>query len=205
MDVWIKQMRFEKGHKEHTRQRIIETASRKFRKDGVAATGIAGLMADAGLTHGGFYAHFASKEELVRAALEEALSQNYARRQEVLGQVAPGADSLEALIRFYLRPAHRDTPEHGCAAAALVSEIARHEPETRAAFTGRLQRLLDQIAGLLPPEMDAKARDSLAIGLFGTLLGCLQMARAVNDPVLSTQILESGERAALALARTVGG
>lgn len=197
-------MRFEKGHKEQTRQRIIETASRKFRKDGVAATGIAGLMADAGLTHGGFYAHFASKEELVRAAMEEALNQTYARRQEVLGQVAPGADSLETLVRFYLRPAHRDTPERGCAAAALVSEIARHEPETRAAFTGRLQRLLDQIAGLLPPEMDAEARDSLAIGLFGTLLGCLQMARAVNDPALSTQILESGERAALALARTVG-
>ncbi|GAN81562.1 TetR/AcrR family transcriptional regulator [Acidocella aminolytica] len=194
-------MRFEKGHKEQTRRRIIETASHKFRKDGVAATGIAGLMADAGLTHGGFYAHFASKEELVRAALEEALSQNYASRQEVLDQ-AQGADSLEALVRFYLRPAHRDTPERGCAAAALVSEIARHEPETRAAFTTRLRRLLDQIASLLPPEMNAEARDSLAIGLFGTLLGCLQMARAVNDPALSTQILESGEQAALNLART---
>ncbi len=193
-------MRFEKGHKEQTRQRIIETASRKFRKEGVAATGIAGLMAEAGLTHGGFYAHFASKEDLVRAALASTLDQAKARRQQVLDSAKPGPGGLEALIRFYLRPAHRDTPERGCAAAALISEIARHEPETRAAFTTRLLGMLAQIASALPPEMDEAARERLAIGLFGTLLGCLQMARAVDDPALSDKILESGAQAALALA-----
>ncbi len=193
-------MRFEKGHKEQTRQRIIETASRKFRKEGVAATGIAGLMAEAGLTHGGFYAHFSSKEDLVRAALEAALDQTRARREKVLNSAKPGPDKLEALIRFYLRPAHRDAPEQGCAAAALISEIARHEPETRATFTARLRGLLAQIASTLPPEMDEAAREQLAIGLFGTLLGCLQMARAVDDPALSDKILESGTQAALAVA-----
>lgn len=193
-------MRFEKGHKEQTRQRIIETASRKFRKEGVAATGIAGLMAEAGLTHGGFYAHFASKEDLVRAALASTLDQAKARRQQVLDSAKPGPGGLEALIQFYLRPAHRDTPERGCAAAALISEIARHEPETRAAFTTRLLGMLAQIASALPPEMDEAARERLAIGLFGTLLGCLQMARAVDDPALSDKILESGAQAALALA-----
>jgi TetR/AcrR family transcriptional regulator, transcriptional repressor for nem operon len=193
-------MRFQKGHKEQTRRRIIETASRKFRKEGVAATGIAGLMAEAGLTHGGFYAHFSSKEDLVRAALETALDQTTARRQKILETAAPGAESLEALIRFYLRPTHRDTPEQGCAAAALISEIARHEPETRAAFTARLRTLLAQIVSVLPPEMDAAARENLAIGLFGTLLGCLQMARAVDEPDLSDKILEGGIQAALALA-----
>ncbi|MDE1907089.1 MAG: TetR/AcrR family transcriptional regulator [Rhodospirillales bacterium] len=193
-------MRFEKGHKEQTRQRIIETAAQKFRKDGVAATGIAGLMAEAGLTHGGFYAHFTSKEDLVRAALEAALDQTTANRQQALGGAKPGAESLDALIRFYLRPAHRDTPEQGCAAAALISEIARHEPETRAAFTARLHGLLEQFASVFPPEADPGARRRAAIGLFGTLLGCLQMARAVDDPVFSDQILASGVEAARRLA-----
>ena len=193
-------MRFEKGHKEQTRQRIIETAAQKFRKDGVAATGIAGLMAEAGLTHGGFYAHFTSKEELVRAALEAALDQTTASRQQALGSTKAGAESLEALIRFYLRPAHRDTPEQGCAAAALISEIARHEPETRASFTARLRSLLEQFASVFPPETDPHARQRAAIGLFGALLGCLQMARAVDDPVFSDRILESGVEAARRLA-----
>ncbi len=193
-------MRFEKGHKEQTRQRIIETAAQKFRRDGVAATGIAGLMAEAGLTHGGFYAHFTSKEDLVRAALESALDQTSASRQKMLDSTDSGTESLEALIRFYLRPAHRDAPEHGCAAAALISEIARHEPETRAAFTTRLRGLLQQLINAFPPEMDEATRERAAIGLFGTLLGCLQMARAVNDPVFSGKILESGVEAARKLA-----
>ena len=195
-------MRFEKGHKEQTRQRIIETAAQKFRKDGVAATGIAGLMAEAGLTHGGFYAHFTSKEELVRAALEAALDQTTASRQQALGSTKAGAESLEALIRFYLRPAHRDAPEQGCAAAALISEVARHEPETRAVFTARLRSLLEQFASVFPPETDSEARQRAAIGLFDTLLGCLQMARAVDDPVFSGQILDAGIEAARRLAKT---
>lgn len=190
-------MKFEKGHKEQTRQRIIETASRSFRKNGVAATGIAALMAEAGLTHGGFYAHFSSKEDLVRAALDQALDKNRASRERAM---AAQADGLAALIRFYLRPAHRDMPERGCAAAALISEIARHEPETRATFTLRLRGLLEQIAEKLPDAMADEAREALAIGLFGTLLGCLQMARAVDDPALSDRILAAGERAALTLA-----
>lgn len=193
-------MRFEKGHKEQTRQRIIETASEKFRKEGIAATGIAGLMAEAGLTHGGFYAHFASKEDLVRAAMEAALDQTRTKRQNILDSAAPGPERLRALIKFYLRQAHRDAPGKGCAAAALISEIARHEPETRQVFTERLKGLLGQIALALPPEMAEAAREELAIGLFGVLLGSLQMARAVDDPALSETILESGQKAALALA-----
>jgi TetR/AcrR family transcriptional regulator, transcriptional repressor for nem operon len=198
----IAAMRFDKGHKEQTRRRIVETAARRFRKEGVEAVGIAGLMADAGLTHGGFYAHFASKEDLVRAALEEALSQGQTRRTEVLADAPPGPQALEALVRFYLRPAHRDTPERGCAAAALIAEIARHEPETRAAFTGRLGALLGQIAATLPAQKTAAEKERLAIGIFGVMLGTLQMARAVTDPAMSDKILESGIAAALTLART---
>jgi TetR/AcrR family transcriptional repressor of nem operon len=196
-------MRFDKGHKEQTRRRIVETAARRFRKEGVEAVGIAGLMADAGLTHGGFYAHFASKEDLVRAALDEASAQSHARRAEVLAATPAGRQSLEALVRFYLRPTHRDTPEQGCVAAALISEIARHTPETRAAFTERLTGLLEQIAATLPSETATEEKERLAIGIFGVMLGTLQMARAVTDQALSDKILESGIAAALALARTV--
>jgi TetR/AcrR family transcriptional repressor of nem operon len=194
-------MRFDKGHKEQTRRRIVETAARRFRKEGVEAVGIAGLMADAGLTHGGFYAHFASKEDLVRAALEEASMQAQARRAAVLEQADPGLQRLDALIRFYLRPSHRDAPEQGCVAAALIAEVARHEPETRAAFAERLAALLAQFESALPADMPPEQKERRAIGLFGTMLGTLQMARAVTDPALSDKMLQSGIEAAMALAR----
>jgi TetR/AcrR family transcriptional regulator, transcriptional repressor for nem operon len=194
-------MRFDKGHKEQTRRRIVETAAKRFRKEGVEAVGIAGLMADAGLTHGGFYAHFASKEELVRAALDEASEQSRARRAVVLERSEPGLQRLEAMVRSYLRPTHRDTPEMGCAAAALIAEIARHEPETRAAFAVRLTELLAQFEAALPAELPGEQRTRRAIGIFSAMLGALQMARAVTDPALSDKILESGIEAAMALAQ----
>jgi len=193
-------MRFDKGHKEQTRRRIVETAARRFRKEGVEAVGIAGLMADAGLTHGGFYAHFASKEELVRAALEEASAQSAARRATVIEQAAPGLGPLEAMVRNYLRPAHRDAPEQGCAAAALIAEIARREPETRDDYAARLKELVAEFEAALPAEMEPEQKLHRAIGIFGVMLGTLQMSRAVTDPVISDKILESGIEAALALA-----
>jgi TetR/AcrR family transcriptional repressor of nem operon len=186
-------MRFEKGHKETTKQRIIETAAARFRKDGVAATGIAGLMAGAGLTHGGFYAHFASKEELVREAVVAALAGSKAR-------VVLEEAGLEAYIRSYLRKAHRDTPEQGCAAAALAPEIARHDDTTRADFTKGLEGIFTRIAEKLPENVPEAARWETAVGIFGVIMGTLQMARAVADKKLSDRILESGIAAALRLA-----
>ncbi|HQT46947.1 MAG: hypothetical protein B7X08_03095 [Acidocella sp. 20-63-7] len=196
-------MRFEKGHKEQTRQRIVETAARRFRKEGLEAVGIAGLMADAGLTHGGFYAHFASKEHLVRAALNEALDQNQTRRAKALEQAPSGPEALEALVRLYLRPAHRDTPERGCAVATLIAEVARHEQETRAVLSARLASLLNQIASTLPAEMTADEKERRAIGIFGVMLGTLQMARVVTDMALSDRILESGLVTALTISNAV--
>jgi TetR/AcrR family transcriptional repressor of nem operon len=188
-------MRFEKGHKAATRQRIVEVASERFRKDGVAAVGIAGVMADAGLTHGGFYAHFGSKEDLVREAMAAAFESTKARPQR---ELKPGESALEQRIRSYLRPAHRDTPERGCAAAALVAEVARHDPATREAFTEALEGILGLIAEQLP---EGAARRATAIGIFGVMIGALQLARAVADPVLSDEILESGIQAALRLGK----
>jgi AcrR family transcriptional regulator len=184
-------MRFEKGHKAATRQRIIDVAAEKFRKDGVAAVGIAGLMGEAGLTHGGFYAHFASKEALLRDALAAAMDRT-SQRLDRAGDEA----GLEGLIRHYLRPAHRDNPQHGCAIASLAAEIARHEPETREVFAARIDAFTARIAAYLPP---GDTGVSTAIGITGILIGTMQLARATPDVTRSNEILNAGTAAALRL------
>lgn len=188
-------MRYEKGHKETTRRRIVETAAARFRKDGIEGVGLADLMAEAGLTHGGFYSHFSSKEELVQAALDEASEYsvaNFNRRIEQGG--------LEAWIRTYMRTAHRDHPEMGCVAAALGSEMARHPKSSRKGFTENLSRVTAAIASHLPSTLSPDLKRKKAVGIFGTLIGTLQMARTVDDSKLSDEILEAGIASALALA-----
>lgn len=187
-------MRYEKGHRSATRQRIVEVAARRFRESGVAAVGLTGVMADAGLTNGAFYGHFESKEALVCDALCHALDE---READFVASGAAGAD-LESSLRGYLNAAHRDNPGIGCPSAALLPEIGRHADATRAAFTRHLVTFVDLIAGLLPAGEPAHAR-ATATALFGLVVGTLQLARAVSDPQLSDQILEAGIQAGLAL------
>jgi AcrR family transcriptional regulator len=188
-------MRYDKGHKEATRERIIDVAARQFRQDGVAAVGLAGIMADAGLTNGAFYTHFESKDDLVQAVLSKAL----AKRETTLRTAAESASGLEASIRDYLSPRHRDNPGGGCPTAALVAEIARAPRATREAFTGKVSQFIALIAGQLRAGSVAERRQS-AIAIYGIMVGALQLARAVNDRQLSDEILENGVSAALALA-----
>ncbi|MGZ3285499.1 MAG: TetR/AcrR family transcriptional regulator, partial [Xanthobacteraceae bacterium] len=129
-------MRYEKGHKDLTRQRIVEVASRQFREHGVAAVGIAGIMTDAGLTNGAFYAHFDSKEDLVREVLSHAGFRNK------LSKAAENGTGLAGAIRDYLSQNHRDNPGQGCPTSALVAEIARHPKATRDAFTGKVDDVI---------------------------------------------------------------
>jgi TetR/AcrR family transcriptional repressor of nem operon len=185
-------MRYEKGHKEATRQKIVEVAAAEFRRNGIEGIGVADLMAKAGLTHGGFYSHFKSKEELVRAAMEEAAKKSRFRK------IAEEGGSLEEIVRTYLRPETRDAPERGCAIAALVSEIGRHSLETRKGLTASVERLLGIIETRLPEGM--ANRRKTAIGIFSAMMGALQLARTVSDKKLSDNILEAGIEAALNLA-----
>jgi AcrR family transcriptional regulator len=189
-------MRYEKGHKETTRRRIIETAAARFRKDGIESVGVADLMAEAGLTHGGFYSHFASKEELVRAALDEASAVSAIRFDH---RVEEGG--LEAWIRAYMRTEHRDHPEKGCIVAALASELARHPKETRKGFSERLAKVIAAIELRLPGKTPPAQKRKTAVGIFALLVGALQMARAVDEPVASDEILEAGIASSLALAQ----
>jgi AcrR family transcriptional regulator len=188
-------MRYEKGHKDATRQHIVDVASRQFRGNGVAAVGLAGIMSDAGLTNGAFYNHFDSKEELVQAVLLSALD----RREERLRTVASDNAGLETMIRDYLSPRHRDRAGDGCPTAALVAEVARHPRATRDAFTAKVSTFIELIATQIRAGSAAERRSN-AVAIYGMMVGALQLARAVNDRKLSDEILEGGVTAALTLA-----
>jgi TetR/AcrR family transcriptional regulator, transcriptional repressor for nem operon len=188
-------MRYQKGHKDTTRQHIIDVASGQFRENGVAAVGLAGIMSGAGLTNGAFYAHFDSKEDLVQAVLRNALS----RREGALRAALESGAGLEALIRDYLSARHRDGAGRGCPTAALVAEIARHPNKTRDAFTAKISEIIALLAAQIR-DRSAAGRRRKAVAIYGLMVGTLQLARAVSDRRLSDEILEGGVTAALTLA-----
>ncbi len=188
--------RYDKGHRDTTRRHILDVASSQFRESGIAAVGLAGIMAEAGLTNGAFYTHFASKEDLVRAVLLDALERREQRHKDNL----ENGVALETVIRDYLSPKHRDRAATGCPTAALVSEIARHPKATREAFTGKMSDILALMAAQMPEGTPAERRRR-AIAAYATMVGALQLSRAVSDRQLSEEILENAVDAALALAK----
>src|SRR4051794_9952877 len=146
-------MRYSKGHKQATRERIVKAAGRRFKKDGIDSAGVATIMSDAGLTNGAFYGHFRSKEDLVAKVLADQLR---AQRESFDGPGDRGA--LESLIRAYLSPEHRDQRATGCPSAALLDEIVRRPSATKRAFTDELMVTMDGIAAVLDPADPEAAR-----------------------------------------------
>ncbi|WP_343717535.1 TetR/AcrR family transcriptional regulator [Inquilinus sp.] len=193
-------MRYSKDHKQETRQRIIRTAARRFREDGVEATGVAALMADAGLTHGGFYAHFPSKEALVAAACAEGFGESRARMRKTIEQRPPG-ERLAAMAESYLSTAHRDHPGHGCIAAAIGPEIARHPAETRAEFTQGLHGLVEIAEAAITADGGDPAKAPQAVA---TMVGALILARGASDEALSDRFLQSGLEAVRGMVPKTG-
>ena len=189
-------MRYAAEHNEQTRERILEAAARLFREHGIAAVGLATIMAEAGLTVGTFYTHFKSKEALVRETLLRSLD---ARHEEVKQAVLAGTD-IETVIRAYLSPAHRDAAGTGCTVAALASEVARHPRATRNTFATHNALTLDALADYLSKRQGKPVRRADAAALLGLLAGTLQLARAIPDRAESDAILEAGIRAALRLS-----
>lgn len=187
--------RYEKGHKLETRQRILDVAARQFRERGVAAAGLAGIMAEAGLTNGAFYVHFESKDDLVCAVLDDAL----ARREKTLRERTANRDSIEAVVADYLSPKHRDNPGTGCPTAAMVADVARQPVTTRNAFTTRVEAIIVRLMAQLPMRSEA-GRRRRAIAIYAMMVGTLQLARAVSDESLSDDILDSGIAAVTVLA-----
>jgi len=189
-------MRYAPEHNDRTRERIVEAASHLFREHGIAAVGLAKIMAQADLTVGTFYTHFKSKESLVREALLRSLDARHA----ALEQTLRGTD-LEVVVRAYLSPEHRDMAGTGCPVASLASEVARHPRATRGAFASHNAPTLDALAAWLSARRGNEVTRADAAALLGLLAGTLQLARATPDRAESDAILEAGVRAALRLAK----
>ena len=181
--------RYGAEHKAETRRRIIDTAGRRFKQDGIDGSGVAALMSDAGLTNGAFYAHFESKDDLVANVVADQLR----AQQATLSSLPAGRAALEKFVRDYLAPRHRDDPSTGCPSAALLDEIGRCDDAIRDSYTEGMQSIVDVVATHLSPH-DPSAARTKALGLFTLLVATLQLARAVSDRQLSDDILESGIR-----------
>jgi TetR/AcrR family transcriptional regulator, transcriptional repressor for nem operon len=190
-------MRYEKGHKEQTRQKIVEAASQRFRADGIDGVGVVSLMGEVGLTQGGFYNHFDSKEDLVRESVVAGAA--CAIKRLTAKVAASRGEGYRALINGYLSAEHRDQPETGCVAAALSAEMARRPVATKTAFTDGYAEMVGLIASTLPVGARGKRRRSLAMAVFASLVGSMSLARAVADKGLSDEILSLGRQAALEL------
>jgi len=190
-------MRYEKGHKETTHDHILEVAAGRFRQDGIAASGLAGIMSEAGLTNGAFYAHFSSKSEMVEKSLERATDEQW---QQFEKEIAAGR--LLDIVRGYLSEQHRDHPASGCPSAALLPEISRQEPATQHVYTESVKRLLNAVEKQLPDIPKGPKGREIAIATLGLLIGTLQMARAVDDPSFSEEILAAGTHVAGTLIRS---
>jgi TetR/AcrR family transcriptional repressor of nem operon len=189
-------MRYGPEHNDATRERILAAASRLFREHGIAAVGLAKIMAEADLTVGTFYTHFESKEALLREALLRSLQ----ARHEELEQALSRGD-LETAVRAYLSPEHRDAAGTGCPVAALASEVGRHPRATRHTFVSHIEPSLDVLADCLSTRRGQEVGREDAAAFLGLLAGTLQLARATPDRTESSAILEAGVRAALRLAK----
>jgi AcrR family transcriptional regulator len=187
-------VRYGKEHKQATRRRIIETAGRRLKRDGIDGSGIATLMADAGLTNGAFYAHFASKEDLVATAVADQLRE----QRTALSAQAPDRAGAEQYVRAYLSAGHRDNPGEGCPSAALLDEIGRCTDATKQAYTDGLLAVIDDIAARLAPDDPQSARVK-TLSVFAMMAGTLQLSRALADRQLADEVLEQGLHNALAL------
>lgn len=169
------------------RDRIVDVAARRFRERGFEGIGVADLMKEAGLTHGGFYGHFGSKEELMAEAYRRALEQSH----EQWRKRAEGArDPVGEMARHYLTARHRDNRGQGCAVAALGTDVARQGPIVRQAFTEGLRHALDFLSALVKGRT-ASTKRRRAIQTYASWIGAMVLARAVDDPTLSREILEA--------------
>ncbi|MBD3924484.1 TetR/AcrR family transcriptional regulator [Nocardioides cavernae] len=178
--------RYADGHKDATRRRILDAAGRRFKRDGVDASGIAAVMADAGLTNGAFYAHFDSKDELVTHVVTDQVR----HQSERAGIDLSAPDGLLAFIDDYLSRDHRDSISSGCPSAALLLDVSRGSASTRRAYGEEVVVMVDAMAALLDAK-DPGGRRLAAMSLFASMVGILQLARALPDD-LADELLTRG-------------
>jgi TetR/AcrR family transcriptional repressor of nem operon len=191
-------MRYSKEHKQETHARIVKKASVRLREKGAHGIGVADLMKEAGLTHGGFYAHFDSREALVIEAFNYAMDRAMERWRKVAEQIPP-EKRLETIVDFYLTALHRDDPGHGCSVPALGAEIARENAKTRRAFATRLEEMIDMMADQIL-DVPRKSARRQAMATIATMMGTMVMSRIAGTGEISDEILSAGREAVLGRA-----
>lgn len=187
-------MRYGENHRRRTHRRIVENASNGLRQKGAKGLSVVDLMKLAGLTHGGFYNHFESREALVGEAIIFAMDQTTARWKKLADGKA-NDERFEALIADYLSPRHRDNPKHGCPLPTLAVDVARSGSSEQQALASKLEKMIDVFVELLPDEPPRQARQ-IATGTIATLVGSIVLSRAVGAGELSDGILAAGRLAA---------
>lgn len=170
------------------RERIVEAAAQLFRERGFEGIGVADLMKEAGLTHGGFYGHFSSKDDLIAEASRRALTRSLALFSNLPERAS--RDPLSTVADTYLTSTHRDDPGTGCLLAAVGSDVSRQGPAARRAVTDHIRSAVELLTKLIPSRSRA-ARRQKAITTYATLVGAMVMARAVDNRELSDEILEA--------------
>jgi len=188
-------MPYPEGHKIKVRARIIESAARAFRTNGVRDISVPFIMKGAGLTHGGFYSHFDNKEQLVSETCRYAIRDTIALLRNAADQ-AGGEPPIHAVIHYYLSPHHRDQTDIGCILPALSGEISRLSEEVRQAFTEELQRMIDFVSET------AEIDHSPGSALLSLMVGSLVLARSVSNPELSDGLLNAGKQQAKELVKS---
>jgi TetR/AcrR family transcriptional repressor of nem operon len=186
-------MRYDAEHKQRTHQKVLKAAAKTIRAKGPDRVAVADVMAQVGLTHGGFYAHFASKEDLVAAAVGQMFEES---RERLLHETANRSprEALAGYVDFYLSCAHRDARRSGCPIAALASDLPRLSAKVRGQFAEGRQRLTAALGGLLEQIGKANA-DAAANSMFAELLGALSLARMEPDSARSDAILDDSRHA----------
>src|SRR5213079_480232 len=167
-------MRYSREHKLETHARILKRASVRLREKGAHGIGVADLMKDAGLTHGGFYAHFDSRDALVIEAFGYAIDRSNERWRKLAEQTPPDK-RLATIVQQYLTSVHRDDPGHGCAVPTLGAEIARESPKTRRAFAAKLEQMIDMMADQIL-DVPRKVARKQAIAALATMMGTLVLS-----------------------------
>jgi AcrR family transcriptional regulator len=175
--------------KEASHERIVAAAARAIRRSGYDGTGVADIMKEAGLTHGAFYAHFASREAMLAEAADRAYAESAAQAADIVASVPP-EKSLECMLRSYLSKEHLEQVEMGCPSAALGSETARQTPEVRRTATRHIKGMVDLVARQSPDWGQPGAHEQ-ALATVATMVGALLLARAVDEPALSDRFREA--------------
>ncbi|MGC2182472.1 MAG: TetR/AcrR family transcriptional regulator [Terriglobales bacterium] len=180
-------MRYQPGHKAEVHQKIVNDASRRVRSNGLNGAAVATVMADAGLTHGGFYKHFGSKDDL----LVESLREGFREIEDSLIQAAersPSGEEWKAIVRTYLRPEHCEHPDHGCPLATLGPELARVDRRIKPQITAELVNYKSRMLPFMPGRRSAD-KERAFFAIFSTMIGAIEIARLLLDPAMREKVL----------------